>query len=247
MVSFAAEPIVRLGFFSVTNSFLDTILVDVILIGAIIAVRKKLSLVPKMFQNVVEMIITGFYELTVSVAGAERAVMIFPYFMSFFIFILLANWSGLIPGVTSIGFYRNHQLVPLFRAATSDFNVTFALALISAFATHILSIRIIGIKDYLSRYFSLNPIYMFVGFLELISEITKVISLSFRLFGNIFAGEVVLGTISAIFAFLFPLPFLLLEVVVGLIQALVFAMLTMSFMAILSTPHHEESKEVSIA
>ena len=248
MVSFAAEPIVRLGFFSVTNSFLDTLLVDVILIGAIIAIRKKISIVPKMFQNVVEMIITGFYELTVSVAGAERAVMIFPYFMSFFIFILLANWSGLIPGVTSIGFYnKNHELVPLLRAATSDFNVTFALALISAFATHILSIKTIGIKDYLSRYFSFNPIYMFVGFLELISEITKVISLSFRLFGNIFAGEVVLGTISAIFAFLFPLPFLLLEVVVGLIQALVFAMLTMSFMAILSTPHHEESKEVSIA
>jgi F-type H+-transporting ATPase subunit a len=88
---------------------------------------------------------------------------------------------------------------------------------------------------------------LFVGFLEFISEITKVISLSFRLFGNIFAGEVVLATISTIFAFLFPLPFLLLEVIVGLIQALVFSMLTMSFMAILSTPHHEESKEVSIA
>ena len=247
MVSFAAEPIVRLGNFAVTNSFLDTILVDVILIGSIITIRKKISLIPNKFQNVIEILISNFYDLTVSVAGGERAPMIFPYFISFFLFILLANWTGLIPGVTSVGFYENHKLIPLFRAATSDFNVTFALALVSAFATHILSIRTIGIKDYLSRYVSLNPIYLFVGFLELISEITKVISLSFRLFGNIFAGEVVLGTISAIFAFLFPLPFLLLEVIVGLIQALVFSMLTMSFMAILSTPHHEEQKEVSIA
>jgi F-type H+-transporting ATPase subunit a len=109
----------------------------------------------------------------------------------------------------------------------------------------VLSVKTIGIKEYLSRYFSLNPLNLFIGFLEIISEITKIISLSFRLFGNIFAGEIVLGTISAIFAILFPLPFLLLEVVVGLVQALVFSMLTMAFMAILMTPHHSEAKEVS--
>jgi F-type H+-transporting ATPase subunit a len=81
--------------------------------------------------------------------------------------------------------------------------------------------------------------------LEIVSEITKIISLSFRLFGNIFAGEIVLGTIATIFALLFPIPFLLLEIIVGLVQALVFAMLTMAFMAILATPHHQENKEVS--
>jgi F-type H+-transporting ATPase subunit a len=108
-----------------------------------------------------------------------------------------------------------------------------------------MSITTIGIKDYIGRFISLNPIYLFVGLLEIVSEITKVISLSFRLFGNIFAGEIVLGTVSTIFAFIFPLPFLMLEVIVGLIQALVFGMLTMAFMAILTTPHHEEAKEVS--
>lgn len=246
MVSFAAEPVFRLGFFTVTNSFLDTVLVDAILIGLIIAVNKKMSLIPGMFQNFVEMVMETLYNLTESVAS-ERTMKIFPYFATFFIFILIANWTGLIPGFSSVGFYEDHKLIPIFRAATSDFNVTFGLALVSAAATHIMSLRTIGIKGYLSRYFSINPIYLFVGFLEIISEITKVISLSFRLFGNIFAGEVVLATVSTIFAFIFPLPFLMLEVIVGLIQALVFSMLTMAFMSILTTPHHEEAKEVSRA
>jgi F-type H+-transporting ATPase subunit a len=109
-----------------------------------------------------------------------------------------------------------------------------------------MSIQVTGIKDYLGRYFSLNPLNLYIGVLELIGEVTKIVSLSFRLFGNIFAGEVVLGTVSTIFAVMFPLPFLMLEVVVGLVQALVFAMLTMAFMAVLTTPHHhEEAKEVS--
>lgn len=243
MVSFAAEPIVSLGFFSVTNAFLDTLLVDTFLIGLVIALNKQIKLIPGILQNILEMVIKTFYELTESVAG-KNASKIFPYFMSFFIFILIANWTGLIPGISSIGFYKDHKLIPFFRAATSDLNVTLALALISAVATHIMSITTIGIKQYLGRFVSLNPIYMFVGLLEIVSEITKIVSLSFRLFGNIFAGEIVLITVSTIFAFLFPLPFLMLEIVVGLIQALVFGMLTMAFMAILSTPHHEKAKEV---
>ena len=243
MVSLAAEPIIRLGFFQVTNTILDTILVDGIIIASLIYIRKNIKLIPGFFQNLMEMVIETFYELAESVAG-ERAGKIFPYFMSFFIFILIANWTGHIPGFSTIGFYEGKKLIPLLRAATSDINVTFALALISLAATHFLSIKTIGIKDYLSRYFSLNPINLYVGILEIIGEITKIISLSFRLFGNIFAGEVVLGTATTLFAFVFPLPFLLLEFIVGFIQALVFAMLTMAFMAILTTPHHE-AKEVS--
>ena len=165
--------------------------------------------------------------------------------MSFFLFILIANWTGLIPGFSTVGFYHGKEITPLFRPATSDFNVTFGLAIISALATHMLSLKTIGIKKYIGRYFSLNPINLYVGILELVGEFTKVISLSFRLFGNIFAGEVVLATVGTLFAFVFPLPFMLLEVIVGLVQALVFSMLTMAFMAVLTTPHHEEAKEVS--
>lgn len=245
MVSFAAEPIFRLGFFNVTNSFLDTILVDSLLIGLMVAINKKISLIPGKLQNLIEMAVEAFYDITESVAG-ENAFRIFPYLMTFFLFILLANWTGLIPGISVIGIKEGHTIIPFFRPATSDLNTTLALALVSLAATHFMSIKVTGIKDYLSRFISLNPINLYIGILELIGEVTKIISLSFRLFGNIFAGEVVLGTVSTIFAFLFPLPFMMLEVVVGLVQALVFSMLTMAFMAVLTTPHHHEAaKEVS--
>ena len=157
----------------------------------------------------------------------------------FFLFILLANWSGLIPGFGTIGFWRNGDFVPLLRAATSDLNLTLGLAAISIIATHALSIRTVGIKNYLSRYFSFNPINLFVGILEIISVFTSLVSLSFRLFGNIYAGEVVVTTISTIFAFLVPLPFLALEIIVGIVQALVFSMLTMVNMSMLTTPHEK--------
>lgn len=242
MPSFASEPIIHLGSITIPNTFLATLLVDFIIFYSVITLSKRIKLVPNLFQNIVETIIETFYNLTETIA-AKRTQKIFPYFMTFFLFILIANWSGLIPGVGTIGFFEEnngeHKLVPILRSATSDLNVTLALALVSAFATHMLSVKTIGIKEYLSRYFSFNPINLFIGILEIISEITKVISLSFRLFGNIFAGEVVLLTTSGVFAFVFPVPFLLLEVIVGLVQALVFGMLTMTFMALLTVPHHE--------
>lgn len=255
MVSFSAEPIVHIGSFPITNTLLHTFLVDTILIAFVVYIYKHVSLVPSATQNLLEIVVDNFYSLTESVAQ-NRAARIFPYFMSFFLFILLANWTGLLPGVGTVGFFEEHEgkraFLPLFRSPTSDINVTFALAIVSAVATHMLSITTVGIKDYISRFFSLNPINLYIGLLEIISEITKVVSLSFRLFGNIFAGEVVLLTVSGIFAFLIPLPFLLLEVLVGFVQALVFSMLTMAFMAILTTPHHPQShgsdyKEVSVA
>lgn len=247
MLSFAPEVLVHIGPFPLTNTILNTLLVDAVILGVVYKiVKQKITLIPKGLQNLMELIIETFYELTESVAG-KRVVFIFPYFMTFFLFILIANWSGLLPGVGSIGLLHHvhgeTELIPLLRSGTSDINLTLGLALISVVATHMLSIKYLGIAQYLGRYFSLNPMYLFIGVLEIIGEITKIISLSFRLFGNIFAGEVVLGTISTVFAFIFPLPFLLLEVIVGVVQALVFSMLTMAFMAILTTPHHAEAHE----
>lgn len=242
MVSLIPEPIFYLGAFPVTNAILNTLFVDLVLLVFVLVLRKNLSLIPNFLQNATESIIKTFYDLTELIAQ-ERAKKIFPFFMSFFIFILIANWSELIPGFSSI----KYNAVPLFRSLTSDLNATLALALISAVSTHILSIKLLGIKEYLGRFFSLNPINLFVGFLEIVSEFTKVVSLSFRLFGNIFAGGVVLAIISGIFALIVPLPFLFLEIIVGLVQALIFAMLTMVFMSILTTPNSQvhESKEVS--
>lgn len=244
MAAFAPEVITHIGSFPITNTILNTLLVDGVIVGTLIAVNKNLKKVPGKLQSLIEMLLDGFYSFIETIAG-QNASKIFPYVMTFFIFILIANWSGLLPGATTIGFFEKGQgeegFIPLIRNTTSDINTTFALALISLVATHMLSIKTVGIKEYLSRYFSLNPILLFVGLLEIVSEITKIISLSFRLFGNIYAGEVVLHTISSIFAFLFPLPFMALEVIVGLVQALVFSFLTMAFMSVLMTPHHAES------
>lgn len=244
MVSLVSEPVFRIGSFNVTNTITDTLFVDLVLVAIMVAIKFNLKLIPNFFQNFVEFVIQSFWDLNESIS-MERTKKIFPWFMSFFIFIIIANWSELIPGFSSFGFFHKvgHEkiLVPFFRGASSDLNTTLALAMVSAIATHIMSVNSLGIKGYLSRFFSLNPINLFVGLLELVSEFTKIISLSFRLFGNVFAGAVVLGIISGFAALIAPIPFLALEIIVGLVQALIFAMLTMVFMTILTTPHEAEA------
>lgn len=246
MAALAPDVIIQIGSFPITNTILNTLLVDSTILGGIYYLHNHMKKIPGYFQNILEMVVDMFYDLTEGIAG-KNAKKIFPWFMSFFLFILLANWSGLIPGIGTFGLKQVHdgkeELVPLIRNLTSDLNATFALALISLIATHVLAIQTVGWKEYFSRYFSINPILLFVGALEIISEFTKIISLSFRLFGNIFAGEVVLLTVSGIYAFLFPIPFMMLEIIVGLVQALVFSMLTFVFMSILTTPHHAEHEK----
>ena len=250
MASFAPEVIFQIGSFPVTNTLINTFFVDTLLISTAVVVSKTIKKVPGKFQNLVELLVEEFYKLTEQVSG-KNAARIFPWFITFFLFIIIANWSGLIPGVGSIGIWHEVEhhtahgtevervLVPINRNLTSDLNATLALALVSLVATHTLAISALGFAVYISRYLSLNPIMLYVGLLELVSEFTKVVSLSFRLFGNIYAGEVVLITISSLFAFLAPVPFMLLEVIVGLVQALVFGMLTMVFMSVLMTSHKE--------
>lgn len=243
-VSLAPEVIFSVQGIKLTNSLLATFLVDIFLLFGVFKIKNNLSPIPGKLQVIVESAFSYFYSLTEDISG-KFVDIIFPWFASFFIFIFFSNIIGLLPGFGTVGFFEHGEegeiFVPLLRATTSDFNATFALAIISLVATHFLSIKYNGLIPYLKRFFSLNPIFLFVGILELISEFTKVISLSFRLFGNIYAGEVVLRTISSLAAFVAPIPFLLLESIVALVQALVFSMLTMVFMTIMITPHHEES------
>ena len=250
VVALAPEVITTIGGLRITNTLLATMFVDIVLLVLVFYIKTNISIIPSRIQLISESVIGYFYSLTEQIAGKFTNT-IFPWFASFFIFIFAANIIGLLPGFGSIGFFHHlpagqageegrEVFVPLLRAATSDFNVTFGLAAVSLAATHILAIKYNGIIEYLKRFFSLNPIFLFVGVLELVSEFTKVISLSFRLFGNIYAGEVVIHTISSLFAFVAPIPFLLLESIVALVQALVFSMLTMVFMTILITPHASE-------
>jgi len=234
----AAETLFRLGPLNVTNSLLHTFLLDGLIIGLLVALNKQIKLIPGALQNTLEIAVGSLYDLTESISP-KHAKMIFPWFCSLFLFLLLANWTSLLPGFGTIFVKTPQGQVPLLRGAAADLNLTLGLAILVTVVTQIMAIRTIGIKHHLLRYFSWNPIFMFVGILEIISIFTNVISLSFRLFGNIFAGEVVLSTISKIFAFILPLPFYGLEMIVGLVQALVFAILTMTFMAILTTPHNE--------
>lgn len=235
------ETIFRVGSFGFTNTLFTTLLVDTVLIGVVVGVYKNLQRIPGKLQGGIEMIIEYFYNLTEGISG-KYVKIIFPWVMSFFLFIFIANLFGLLPGIGTIGFFEHDHgekhLIPLLRPTTTDFNATFALATISLVVTHFFAIKYSGLRTYLSHFFSINPIFLFVGLLELVSEITKLFSLSFRLFGNIFAGEVVLVTISGLFAYVAPVPFMMLEFIVALVQALVFAMLTMVFMSILIKESH---------
>lgn len=242
-VSIAPEVIFSVYGLKISNTILATLLVDFILVALVFIIRTNLSRIPGYLQSMAEMAVDYFHTTTEQIAGRFTAP-IFPWFASFFIFIFALNIIGLLPGFGSIGFFEHEEgktvFIPLLRAATSDFNTTFALAVVSLVVTHALAIKYNGVRNYLKKFFSLNPIFLFVGMLELVSEFTKIISLSFRLFGNIYAGEVVLSTISSLFAFIAPIPFLLLETIVAFVQAMVFSMLTMVFMTILINPHAEE-------
>lgn len=237
MITLASDPLLYLGNVPITNTLVDTLVVDLSIIGLATYVHKKTSLVPNFFQSILELAVEGLYGLTQSTAG-KHTQKIFPYVMSFFIFILLSNLSGLMPILTSIGFYHGKEFTPFIRSAATDLNTTVALALVSLSATHIMSIKTLGLRSYISRFISLKPLALYTGILELISEITKIISFSFRLFGNIFVGEVILASISSVFAFLLPVPVMFYELFVGIIQALIFALLTMAFMSIYTTAHN---------
>ncbi|MBI2021710.1 F0F1 ATP synthase subunit A [Candidatus Daviesbacteria bacterium] len=239
----APEVIGFINNFPITNTLLVSWLVMVVLIVVSYLATRKVQLVPGGLQNFFEMIVEGGYSMVEDLSHSKAKVF-FPFVMTFFLFIITANWLGLLPGFATIGFFERHDgkeiFVPLLRSINSDLNMTLSLALVSAVVTHFFAVKYLGLKDYLKRWVSLSPIFLFVGLLELVGEATKVVSLSFRLFGNIFAGEVVLSTVASLAkwtAFLVPLPFYFLEIIVGFVQAAVFMMLTLVFMVLLTEKH----------
>ncbi|MBN1954522.1 MAG: F0F1 ATP synthase subunit A [Anaerolineae bacterium] len=204
------------------------------------------------FLVAVDAIFEAVYSFAENVAG-EHTRHFFPLAATFFFFILVANWTGLLPGFGSFGIWELHdgepELIPLFRGANADLSTTLALALISVIAVQYFGLRFQGLP-YLRKFFnfsappdsgSLRPVIAIAngaaGLLEIISEVSKVFSFAFRLFGNIFAGEVLLIVVSFLAAFVATIPFMGLELFVGLIQALVFAMLSLVFYT-MATHHH---------
>ncbi|MBU1000655.1 F0F1 ATP synthase subunit A [Patescibacteria group bacterium] len=220
----------------ITNTLLASWIAMFILAVVSILATRKVQLIPSGLQSLFEIIVDFGYTTVEDLAGSKKAKAFFPIVMTFFLFILFSNWLGLMPGFATIKFEGEHFL----RSMNSDLNMTLGLALTSAALTHAFAIYYLGIFGYLKKWFALNPVFLFVGLLELVGEVTKVLSLSLRLFGNIFAGEVALLAVSSIFAFVAPLPFYFLEIIVGFVQAAVFAMLTLVFMVLLSEKHAQE-------
>lgn len=227
-ISLAAETIAHIGPLPVTNSLLMTWIVMAILVVFAIASTRKLSLIPNNIQSIMEIVLEGLYSFFSTVVG-RHVKMIFPLVASLFLFIIISNWSGLLPGVGTIGFTEHEGFVPLLRGPTADLNMTIALAIIAVIAMQYFGFKTLGIK-YSHRFVNFhNPVLGFVGFLEVISDLSKVISFAFRLFGNIFAGEVLLAVMAFLMPFIAPMPFFMLELFVGFIQALVFSTLTSVF------------------
>jgi F-type H+-transporting ATPase subunit a len=210
-------------------------------------------LVPNRLQTAVELVIGGLYDLFASVLGDDRlAKKFFPMLATMMTFIVLGNWMGILPGVGSIVVKQMHEgtmeSIPLFRSMNADVNMTLSIAIIAMLAVQFYGMRELGFLSYAGKFIIApwkNPIGTFVGFLEIISEFAKIISFTFRLFGNIFAGEVLLIVISYLVPYVAPIPFLGMELFVGLIQGLVFALLTTVFLKNAVTGHDEHVEETA--
>lgn len=284
VVSLAAEPVLHVGPLTFTNSVVTAWLVMILLIVlALVATRRiprdmskasNADLVPGGLLNFFEMIIEAIYNQTRSIAGAWTPKF-FPIVATIFIFVIFSNYTGLLPGVGSIGWLEHphaegeagfvangailtaaeaHEgeegwiVVPWLRAPSADLNFTLALAIVTVVLT-----QYFGIKSQRGAYFKkffdvsgfkqgalMGIIGIFVGILELIGELSRLLSFSFRLFGNIFAGEVLLMVIGFLIPYIASLPFYGLELFVGFIQAAVFMMLAVVFMSMATQGHGGE-------
>lgn len=232
-ISLPAETIFHFFSFPISNSLLVTWLLMAFLIFFSFRMTRQLKEIPSNLQNFVEFIFDGLETLFKGVAG-ENVRIFFPLVTSFFLFIILSNWSGLLPGFGSIGIWEvkgdQRVLVPFFRRPTADLNTTLALAIFSVGMVQYFGLRHLRLA-YLKKFLNFQgPIDFFVGILEIFSEIAKILSFSFRLFGNMFAGEVLVVVMVFLVPLFAPLPFLALEIFVGFVQALIFSMLTLVFL-----------------
>lgn len=244
-ISISPESLFHISTFPVTNTLVVTFCISLLIIAGSLILKSRIRLMPRGFQNVVESVLEALLNLVDSVTQDRRqSKKFFPIVATIFIFVILSNWVEVVPGLGTIGLRETHNgesiLVPFLRSGSADLNMTLALAIVSVISAQVLGIVAIGLGKYAGKFFVSpfkSPYFVgtFVGLLELISEFAKLISFSFRLFGNIFAGEVLLMVMLFLVPYFIPLPFLFLELFVGFVQALVFAMLTLVFFKMAAT------------
>jgi F-type H+-transporting ATPase subunit a len=256
----AAPVVFDLGWFKITNSMIAMCAVAAVVIFFAQLATRKVALIPSGLQNFIEYIVESLQSFLAGIMGEELARKTFWFFGSVFLFILTMNWMGLIPGVGTIGWHTTDShghagWLPLIRGANADLNMTLALACIFFVLWIVWSVRANGVGGFLSHIFLYHGedkgimkfllliIFFLVGILEVISIMIRPVSLTFRLFGNVYAGESLLEMMvymGGAFGWLTALPFFFLELMVGAIQALVFTLLTAVFTALMCRHDEEE-------
>jgi len=241
-IALRAETITEVFGVPITNTLVTSWIVMVILIALSVFIGKNLKLVPGkvqiLFETGIEYVLLYMEEVLQSRKYAER---FFPLVMTLFLFIFTANVLEFTPGIGSIGFFHavegHETFTPLLRSVNTDLNVTLALAIISFLVIEVSGVLIIGFLKYFRKFVNVRSVLgFFIGIIELFSEIARLISFSFRLFGNIFAGEVLILVAIFFVPYFLPVPLMLFEVFVGFIQAAIFSLLTLFFIKIAITP-----------
>src|SRR3989304_7158008 len=231
-ISLSAEKIGTFLGVPVTNTMLMSFIVFAILWTLAYFVRKNLSLVPGRLQTLIETLFVGILDyMTETLEDEKLARKLFPLIVTIFLFIFTANLIQFTPGIGSIGWsHPGGEFTPLLRSMNTDLNTTLALTIIAFVVIEVVGAATLGFLRYSKKFVNLSSVLGFmVGIIELFSEVARLVSYSFRLFGNIFAGEVMILVIQHFVPMVLPVPIMLFEVFVGFIQAAIFALLTLLF------------------
>lgn len=240
----------HIGDFAVTNTFFTTLVVSALLIIFAFFAGRSLRLKPSKFGAVVEALVMLPYQFvrdTLENDAVTRRV--FPIIMTIFVFVLAQNWFGLLPFTEGIGIitHDSHgKLVSFFHSAATDLNFTLMLAFVAFFVIEIAGIATLGAFRYGKKFISFaSPLAFSIGLIELISELARIVSFSFRLFGNVFAGKTLIIVAGFFVPLFLPVPIMAFELFVGFIQAAIFALLTLFFVKIAISSHDEHAEESS--
>jgi F-type H+-transporting ATPase subunit a len=260
-----AEVVFHLFGFPITNTLVAAWLTITVLIGVFFAATRKIKLIPSRLQTLLEFAIGGLLNFCQSVAGEKNGRRFFPIVATIFLFVLMNAWLSLLPGFGSVEVITAEgEHVHLLRGANTDINVPLALALVSFVFVEYFGLRSHGLR-YLGKFINVGQFFrsigqlfrgrfkaglsglfngmidIFVGILEALSEVIRVVSFTFRLFGNMTAGEILLLIVAFLVPWVLALPFYGLELLVGFVQALIFAGLTLVFVTIAVTSHQAEA------
>lgn len=240
-ISLSAEQIGTLWGIPITNTLLMSFVVFALLATLAFFVRKNLTLIPGRLQTLVETLFVGILNyITETLEDKVLARKLFPLLLTIFLFIFTANIIEFTPGIGSIGWtHSDGEFVPLLRSMNTDLNTTLALTVIAFIVIEVVGVATLGFLRYSKKFVNVSSVLGFmVGIIELFSEVARLVSYSFRLFGNIFAGEVMILVLQHFVPLVLPVPIMLFEVFVGFIQAAIFALLTLFFVKIAITEAH---------